>query len=76
MLKKKLVKHGNSLALVIDKPILDLLGVDDETELELQTDGRSLRITPALKGVSEGQFREVMDEIHQEWGDVLQRLAE
>ena len=28
---KKLTKHGNSLALVIDRPILDLLKIDPET---------------------------------------------
>jgi hypothetical protein len=28
---KKLTKHGNSLALVIDRPILDLLKIDVET---------------------------------------------
>ena len=26
---KRLTKHGNSLALVIDRPILDLLKIDD-----------------------------------------------
>ena len=28
---KKLTRHGNSLALVIDRPILDLLKIDPET---------------------------------------------
>jgi hypothetical protein len=45
---KKLVQHGNSLALVIDKPILDLLGWDADTLLEIRTDGRSLTISPAV----------------------------
>jgi antitoxin component of MazEF toxin-antitoxin module len=44
---KKLVRHGNSLALVIDKPILELLNMSAETPLELKTDGRSLIIAPA-----------------------------
>jgi antitoxin component of MazEF toxin-antitoxin module len=44
---KKLVRHGNSLALVIDKPILELLNMSGQTPLELKTDGRSLIITPA-----------------------------
>ena len=29
---KKLVSHGNSAALIIDKPILDILKVDMDTE--------------------------------------------
>ena len=36
---KKLSKHGNSLALVIDRSILDLLGIDEKTSLEISTDG-------------------------------------
>ena len=39
---KKLTKHGNSLALVIDRPILDLLKIDPETLLEVSTDGKQL----------------------------------
>jgi antitoxin component of MazEF toxin-antitoxin module len=29
MMTKKLSKHGNSLALVIDRSILELLGIDE-----------------------------------------------
>jgi antitoxin component of MazEF toxin-antitoxin module len=43
---KKLVSYGNSAALIIDKPILELLKVDMETPLEISTDGRSLIISP------------------------------
>jgi len=46
-LVKKLTRHGNSLALVIDKPILELLGISRETLLEIRTDGRSLIIAPS-----------------------------
>ena len=43
---KKLTKHGNSLALVIDRPILDLLGIDADTPLSVTTDGKRLHIGP------------------------------
>lgn len=46
---KKLTKHGNSLALVIDKPILELLKIGAGTPLEISTDGRSLIISPSRK---------------------------
>lgn len=45
---KNLVKHGNSYALVIDKPILELLGITPDTPLDISTtDGKSLTITAA-----------------------------
>ncbi len=36
---EKLTKDGNSLALIIDRPILDLLKIDPETPLDVSTDG-------------------------------------
>ena len=52
-MKKKLTTVGNSLALIIDRPILDLLGIDAETELDIKTDGKGLSIKPARKSRGE-----------------------
>jgi antitoxin component of MazEF toxin-antitoxin module len=43
---KKLAKYGNSTTLVIDKPILELLNMDESSIVKLHTDGKSLTITP------------------------------
>ncbi|MCE5231572.1 AbrB/MazE/SpoVT family DNA-binding domain-containing protein [bacterium] len=45
-MQKYLVKHGNSMALVIEKPILELLGADANTLFDITTDGQTLMITP------------------------------
>ena len=45
-MRKRLTAIGNSLGLVIEKPILELLGIDRETELEMTTDGERLIIEP------------------------------
>ena len=34
-----MVQHRNSSALIIDKPIMELLNIDPETPLEIATDG-------------------------------------
>lgn len=49
MMKKKLSPIGNSLGIVIEKPILELLDIDRETELEVTTDGRRLIIEPVQR---------------------------
>ena len=49
-MRKKLTRHGNSLALVIDKPVLELLGVDADTMLDISTDGEVLLISPVKEG--------------------------
>jgi antitoxin MazE len=45
-MRKKLSAIGNSLGLVIEKPILELLDIDRDTELDLRTDGERLIIEP------------------------------
>lgn len=44
---KYLTKHGNSWALVIDKPVLELLQIDPSTTpVEMRTNGKNLVIEP------------------------------
>ncbi|MDX2346130.1 MAG: AbrB/MazE/SpoVT family DNA-binding domain-containing protein [Legionella sp.] len=43
---KKLVKYGNSKALVLDRAILELLNIKEGALVKLRTDGKSLTITP------------------------------
>jgi len=49
-MRKKLSAIGNSLGIVIEKPILELLDIRRETELEMKTDGQRLIIEPVRKG--------------------------
>ncbi|HTC21757.1 MAG TPA: AbrB/MazE/SpoVT family DNA-binding domain-containing protein [bacterium] len=44
---KKLTKHGNSYALVIDRGIMDLLNISEKSALYVTTDGRKLIVSPA-----------------------------
>ena len=72
---KTLTPIGNSLGLIIERPILELLGIDRNTPLEITTDGRGLIIRPAAQDhparVRESARR--MMDIHQE---TLAKLAE
>ena len=44
---KMLVRHGNSFALILDKPVLELLNVDPTSPVAVSTtDGKSLLIVP------------------------------
>lgn len=43
---KNFVRHGNSWALVIDRPILDLLKIRPEDPVEITTDGSTVTISP------------------------------
>src|SRR5258706_2663328 len=45
-MQKHLQPLGNSLALILEKPLLKLLGIGRETPLRITTDGRRLVIEP------------------------------
>jgi antitoxin component of MazEF toxin-antitoxin module len=72
---KKLVSHGNSAALIIDKPILELLRVDMETPLEISTDGRNLIISPVENEKREKRFRSALAKVNKAHGRTLRKLA-
>ena len=73
---KKLCKHGNSLALVIDRAILELLGIDERTSLELSTDGESLVVAPLRDKKRRKRFDEALAASNKRYGKALKRLAE
>ena len=72
---KKLTKHGNSLALVIDRPILDLLKIDSETPLDVSTDGTRLIIAPAKPSARRKKFDAAQEWAHKRYGKAFQKLA-
>lgn len=72
---KKLVAHGNSAAVIIDKPILDLLKVDMDTPLEISTDGRNLIISPVESTKREKRFRTALERVNEGHGKTLRKLA-
>ena len=72
---KTLTKHGNSLALVIDKPILELLQASAETPFEIITDGRSLVLTPVREEAEEKKFNDALAMVHKRFGNAMSELA-
>lgn len=74
-MNKTLIKHGNSLALVIDKPILELLQITADTQLELSTNGDVILITPVRDKQRQRRLKASLEKINQKYGDDLERLA-
>ena len=72
---KRLTRSGNSLALVIDRPLLEALEIDADTELELSTDGDVLVVTPVRNRKRKKRTAELVAEAHAQYGGVFRRLA-
>jgi antitoxin component of MazEF toxin-antitoxin module len=75
-MNKTLIKHGNSLALVIDKPILEMLHITADTPLELTTNGDAILIRPIRDKRRQRQLKASLDKINEKFGDDLERLAQ
>ena len=75
-MSKRLTRSGNSLALIIDKPLLEALDIDAETELELSTDGDVLVVSPVRERKRRAKVKELVGEAHEQYGGVFKRLAE
>ena len=73
---KKLTKHGNSHALVIDKAILELLEIDEETWINISTDGESLVLTPIKDEQRRAKVRKSVANMNLKYGKAFKRLAE
>ncbi len=73
---KRLSKHGNSLALVIDRGVLDLLKIDARTPLEITTDGELLLISPVRDAHRRAKFEKALAAVNRKYGRMLRRLAD
>ena len=73
---KTLTKHGNSLALVIEKPILELLGVDADTPFDVSTDGQVLILSPVRDTDDREAFKAALNKVNAKYPKALKKLAE
>jgi hypothetical protein len=76
LMVKRLTKHGNSLALVIDRGVLDLLEIDAETPLSVTTDGKCLIVSPVRDPNRQKRFRAALQEGNRKYSRMLKRLAD
>lgn len=73
---KHLTKHGNSLALVIERGVLELLDIEKDTPLDISTDGTALIIRPIRDAKRRAEFAKALDETNRKYGRMLKRLAD
>jgi antitoxin component of MazEF toxin-antitoxin module len=72
---KKLIRHGNSAALILDKALLDLLKVEMDTPLEVTTDGRNIIVSPQVNARAEATLLQALERINKKHGSVLAKLG-
>ena len=73
---KTLTKHGNSYALVIDKPILELLKIEPDTPIEITTDGQVIILSPARDPERKAKLQKALEATNRNSGRALKKLAD
>lgn len=74
---KQLRKVGNSNALILDKPILELLGLAEDGEVKLTIQDGNLIVTPARpRKLDPEALGEKLDYVVKKRKRVLKRLAQ
>ena len=73
---KRLIQHGNSAALIIDKPIMEILNITNETIFQLSTDGKNLILSPQVDNYQEKNILHSLEKINKKYGKILKRLGE
>lgn len=73
---KTLTAHGNSAALIIDKAILELLGITMSTPLKITTDVKSLIVSPLPDGLREEKFKASLNKVNEIHGKTLRKLGQ
>lgn len=75
-MKKRLTRTGNSVAIVLDKPLLEAVGVDAGSEVELSTNGDVIVFTPVRDSRRRRKLEKILDELDEQYAGVFRRLAE
>jgi antitoxin MazE len=79
MLTKRLTKIGDSTGIVIDRPILDMLGLDKGDEVSLRIDKDKLIIEradeSAVRSSRKAKLEKARERMHDEIGGTLRKLA-
>ncbi|MCA9277669.1 MAG: AbrB/MazE/SpoVT family DNA-binding domain-containing protein [Phycisphaeraceae bacterium] len=72
---KSLTKHGNSHAIILDRTILDQLGITPETPVQVTVSDGHLTITPVHVGLGTDRVNDLMKKVRNRYSSTLKKLA-
>jgi len=75
-MSKKITRHGNNYAVIIDKPLLQILNISEETNLNISIKDGALIIKPVKKSIAKKpSIKKIAEEIMEEYANVFEKLA-
>jgi antitoxin component of MazEF toxin-antitoxin module len=75
-MRKRLTRTGNSVALVLDRPLLEAVGIEADTDVDVSTNGDVIVVTPVRAKKRARKLDAALEEINARYAGVFKRLAE
>ncbi len=73
---KRLKKHGNSRAIVIDKALLEVAGISEDTPFQVSINPNGGLIIQSVGDDQTTLFEEKFKELNKKYSRLMQRLAD
>jgi antitoxin MazE len=74
--RKKLTRSGNSVALVLDRELLEAAGIEADKPVEVSVHGDAILVRTARTRRRKEEIAEIVSEAHHRYGPVFKKLAE
>jgi antitoxin component of MazEF toxin-antitoxin module len=72
---KRLTKTGNSVALVLERPVLEATQLEAGAEVEVSTNGDVIIVSPVRDKKRNARLRAIVEELDNEYAGAFRRLA-
>jgi antitoxin component of MazEF toxin-antitoxin module len=75
-MKNKLTRIGDDLAVVLDEPLLNQVGLDENSEVEISINDDVVVITPVRDVPRAQKLHEAIEKMDKKYAGLFRRLAE
>jgi antitoxin MazE len=72
---KTLTRQGNSSALIVDRALMELLGIDHDTPLKITVEGRRMIVEPAEPQQRAHKVKAAIEKTGRKNAELFKRLA-
>lgn len=72
---KKLTRQGNSTALILDRQIMQLMGIDKDSIVKVTVNGRQLVIEPLSEQERSMKIKDIQNKVMKKNAELFKRLA-
>ncbi|MBS0615984.1 MAG: hypothetical protein JSR58_05480 [Verrucomicrobia bacterium] len=73
---KRLIKHGNSRAIVVDKAILEAAGIAEDALFQMSVNPSGGLVIQSVEDNQISEFRETFKELNKKYKNLMQNLAD